>query len=143
MVIDKLNGLKTLAGKLNDMKLYMEGVIAGNYRYNHAIIQNFQDIFNLLPNLQIDEMIKSFSVKSNDYMFVLYVSSMIKSVISLHSLISNKIQNKENEKENLQKEREAEEEKKKKQEESAKKAEIALAKNAKDSEAAEKPESPK
>jgi len=41
MVIDKINGLKTLAGKLHDMKLYMEGVIAGTYRYNHAIIQNF------------------------------------------------------------------------------------------------------
>ena len=45
-------------------------------------------------------MIKSFSVKSNDYMYVLYVCSMIKSVISLHNLINNKIQNKELEVEN-------------------------------------------
>lgn len=85
-------------------------------------------------------MIKAFSVKSNDYMFMMYVSSLIQSVISLHSLISNKIQNKETEEENAKKEKEAEEEKKKKQEESAKKAEDALNKNAKDSEAAEKPD---
>ena len=59
-------------------------------------------------------MIKSFSVKSNDYMYLIYVCSLIKSVISLHSLINNKIQNKELQEENLKKEKEAEEEKKKK-----------------------------
>ena len=118
------------------MRLYLENVISGKYRYNHHIIQNFQvstnlrshyftnqftypkqDIFNLLPNLQIDEMIKAFSVKSNDYMYVLYVSSMIKSVISLHQLINNKVQYKETEIEEQQKAKEAEEEKKRLEEE--------------------------
>ena len=55
-------------------------------------------------------MIRSFSVKSNDYMYILYVSSLIKSVVSLHNLIGNKIQNKELEEENSKKEKEAEEE---------------------------------
>ena len=74
-------------------------------------------------------MIKSFSVKTNDYMYILYVSSLIKSVISLHSLINNKIHNQEAEAEILKKEKEAEEEKKVRQEESAKKAEEMLKKN--------------
>ena len=65
-------------------------------------------------------------------MYVLYVSSLIKSVISLHSLINNKIHNKELEEENDKKEKEAEDEKKKKQEESALKAEEMLKKNEKD-----------
>lgn len=98
------------------MRLYLENLISGKYKYNHQIIQNYQDIFNLLPNLQIDEIIQSFSVKSNDYMYILYVSSLIKSVISLHGLINNKIHNKEQEEENLKKEKEAEEEKKKMEE---------------------------
>ena len=68
----------------------------------------------MLPNLQIEEMMKAFSVKSNDYMYVLYVSSLIKSVISLHNLINNKIHNKEQEEEQAKKEKEAEDEKKKK-----------------------------
>lgn len=68
-------------------------------------------------------------MKSNDYMYVLYVSGLIKSVISLHNLINNKIHNKEMEAEKAKKEKEAEEEKKKKQEESAKKAEEMLAAN--------------
>jgi len=74
-------------------------------------------------------MIKAFSVKSNDHMYVLYVASLIKSVISLHNLINNKIHNKEIEAENTKKEKEAEDEKKKRQEESAKKAEEMLKKN--------------
>lgn len=83
-------------------------------------------------------MIKSFSVKTNDYMYILYVSSLIKSVISLHSLINNKIHNKELEQEITQKEKEAEDEKKKKQEESAKKAEDLLNKEGSAADAPEK-----
>ena len=56
-VIDKINGLAALAGKLGEMRLYLENVISGKYRYNHQIIQNFQDIFNLLPNFQQENMI--------------------------------------------------------------------------------------
>ena len=44
-------------------------------------------------------------------MYVLYVSSLIKSIISLHSLINNRIGNKELEIENAAKEKEAEAEK--------------------------------
>lgn len=62
-------------------------------------------------------------------MYILYVSSLIKSVISLHTLINNKIHNQEAEAEILQKEKEAEDEKKKREEESAKKAEEMLKKN--------------
>jgi 26S proteasome regulatory subunit N8 len=65
-------------------------------------------------------------------MYVIYVASLIKSVISLHNLINNKIHNKELEVETLQKEKEAEAEKKRKQEESAKKAEEMLNKNKED-----------
>jgi len=116
-VHDKINSLKALTNKLKEMRLYLENVYTGKFRYNHLIIQNFQDIFNLLPNLQIEEMIKAFSVKTNDYMYVLYVSSLIKSVVSLHNLINNKISNKETEIEEAKKAKEAEEEKKRLEEE--------------------------
>lgn len=41
-VHDKVNGLKALANKLSEMRLYLENVISGKYRYNHLIIQNYQ-----------------------------------------------------------------------------------------------------
>lgn len=40
-------------------------------------------------------MIKSFAAKNNDMMFVLYVCSLSKSIIALHSLINNKLSNRE------------------------------------------------
>lgn len=44
-------------------------------------------------------------------MYVLYVSSLIKSIISLHSLINNRIHNKETEIDKAKEEKQAEEEK--------------------------------
>ena len=62
-------------------------------------------------------------------MHVIYVSVLLRSVISLHNLINNKVQSKEVETENLKKEKEREEEiRKRKEEEAKKKVEEALAK---------------
>jgi 26S proteasome regulatory subunit N8 len=41
LVINKINGLKALDGKLNLMKDYLEKVIEGKYRYNQNIIENY------------------------------------------------------------------------------------------------------
>ena len=49
-----------------------------------------QDIFNLLPNIDA-ELNRSFAVKSNDMMLVVYVASLIRSVLALHNLINNKV----------------------------------------------------
>lgn len=85
----------------------------------------------MLPNLKVEETVRSFSVKTNDYMHMVYVSSLIRSVISLHNLINNKIHAKEIEVENAKKDKEREEElRKKKEEETRKKVEEALKKNA-------------
>lgn len=66
-------------------------------------------------------MVRSFSVKSNDYMYVMYVSGLIRSILSLHDLINNKINAKEIEQERTKREKEEEADKKKKEEEAAKK----------------------
>lgn len=73
----------------------------------------------------MDQTVKNFSVKTNDYMHVIYVSNLIRAVISLHNLINNKISTKEIELENTKREEEA---RKKKEEESRKKVEEALKK---------------
>ena len=51
-----------------------------------------QDVLNLLPNLNVPELSRSFAVKSNDMMLVIYLASMIRSVLALHNLIDNKEQ---------------------------------------------------
>ena len=66
-------------------------------------------------------MVRSFSVKSNDYMYVMYVSSLIRSILSIHDLINNKINAKEIELERAKREKEEEAEKRKNEEEARKK----------------------
>lgn len=135
-VQDKLIGLKVLASKLKEMRVYLEKVATGKHAYNQSVIDNYQDIFNLLPNLKLDEMVRSFSVKSNDYMYVMYVAGLIRSILALHDLINNKINNKEQEIERALKEKSDEEEKKKKEEEAKKKKEDEAAEKLKEKEAA-------
>ncbi len=84
----------------------------------------------MLPNLKVEEMVRNFSVKSNDYMYVIYVSSLIRSILSLHDLINNKIHLKESEEDALKKAKEREEElAKKKEADAVKKVEEALKKS--------------
>ncbi|KAJ3668883.1 hypothetical protein LUZ60_010833 [Juncus effusus] len=97
-VTSKLSALKGLDARLREIRSYLELVIQGKLPLNHEILYHLQDIFNLLPNLNVNELIKAFSVKTNDMMLVIYLSSLIRSVIALHNLINNKMLNKEHEK---------------------------------------------
>ena len=51
----------------------------------------------MLPNLNVEELVKSFTIQTNDNLMVIYLSSLIRSVIALHNLINNKLVNKEHE----------------------------------------------
>jgi len=94
-VTQKLGSLKGLASRLQEVDAYLQNVINGRLPVNHQIIYQLQDIFNLLPNTHIDELVKAFAVKTNDMMLAVYLSSIIRSVLALHNLINNKMYNKE------------------------------------------------
>ena len=98
-ITNQLVSLKGLHSHLQDIQNYLDQVTEKKLPINHTIAYQLQDVFNLLPNLNIDEFSKSFLVKTNDQMLVIYVASMIRSVIALHNLIDNKLQNKDFEKE--------------------------------------------
>lgn len=106
-------GLKALFTKLEEINEYLNEVLNGNYpQANPQIVHNLQDIFNLLPNLNIDEVVKSFSIKTNDFMHMNYVCSLIRTVIGLHNLINNRIFNQETLREQFAKEEEKKNDKK-------------------------------
>ncbi len=72
----------------------------------------------------MEKVVRSFSIKSNDFMMTTYICSLIRAIMSLHKLINNKIQNKleiQKLREMEKKEKEEKEEKEKKKEEEAKK----------------------
>ncbi|UZJ57183.1 hypothetical protein CBS101457_006503 [Exobasidium rhododendri] len=92
-VSHQLQSLKGLSSRLNDIKVYLESVARGDLAINHQIIYNLQDIFNLLPDLDSGDTSKSFSVAQNDQLLVVYLSSLIRSVIALHGLVNNRAEN--------------------------------------------------
>lgn len=123
----KVAGLTGLLSRLTEIKLYLEKVVSGKLPINNQITYNLQNIFNLLPNLNVEELVKSMLVKTNDMHLVIYISALIRSVLALHGLLNNKIKykdmdnvldaeagiGKEEEKEKLrEKEREKDKEKK-------------------------------
>ncbi|KAL8154403.1 hypothetical protein V2J09_012163 [Rumex salicifolius] len=97
-VSGKLVALKGLDARLREIRSYLDLVIDEKLPLNHEILYHLQDVFNLLPNLNVSELINAFAVKTNDMMLVIYLSSVIRSVIALHNLINNKMLNKEHEK---------------------------------------------
>lgn len=109
-ISDKVMGLKAISAKINEMKAYLDDVLEGKYPVNNEIIENMQDIFNLMPSLDFESVIKSFNIKTNDYMHMIYVCSLLRSCIGIHNLINNKLDIIEREKELLK----IEDEKKKK-----------------------------
>merc|ERR1711935_554092 len=80
---------------LRDVDAYLQNVLSGRLPINHQIIYGLQDVFNLLPNASVDELVKAFAVMANDMMLAVYLSSIIRSVLALHNLINNKLYNKE------------------------------------------------
>jgi len=97
-VSEKMSSLDGLEKRLRETKRYMELVVDGSLPVNHEILGHLQDVFNLLPNLNLEAYVKAFAVKTNDAMLVMYLSSLIRAVIALHALIANKQASKEKEK---------------------------------------------
>jgi 26S proteasome regulatory subunit N8 len=97
-VTNQLMGLKGLYSQMDEIRKYLDLVVAGNLPVNHNIIYLLQDIFNLLPNTSADSFLKSTFVKTNDQMLVVYLASLVRSVVALHNLINNKLTNRDAEK---------------------------------------------
>lgn len=87
----KMGGLSSLSDKLSEMQAYLENAASGKIKPNSEIIANMQGILNLLPNLNVEDLVKSMLIKTNDLHMVIYLSSLIRSVIALHDLVNNQI----------------------------------------------------
>merc|ERR1711920_566068 len=108
---DKIAALKGLSMRLTEISKYLTQVHADKMPMNEEIIFQLQEIFNLLPDQDSEELVKSFAMGTNDMMLALYLGSILRSTVALHNLINNKIKNKKL-KEKKQEEKEKEKEKK-------------------------------
>lgn len=87
----KLTGLQVLLSKLDEMHQYLSDVSSGKLPVNNQVIYNMQNMFNLLPNLDIDTLIKSFIVKTNDMNLTVYIASLVRAIIAMHELLNNQV----------------------------------------------------
>jgi 26S proteasome regulatory subunit N8 len=101
--------------RLRDIGTYLQKVLDNDLPVNHAILGNLQDVFNLLPNLSTpkptgaaqtngvapagsgdnSELARAMSIKTNDQLMAIYLSSLIRAITAFHDLIENKIQNRQ------------------------------------------------
>merc|ERR1711957_1154649 len=88
---DKIGALKGLATRLKEISTYLTQVVAGKLPVNQEIVYELLEIFNLLPDQDSEELVRSFAVETNDTMLALYVGSMLRSTVALHNLINNKV----------------------------------------------------
>jgi 26S proteasome regulatory subunit N8 len=87
----KISGLTGLMRRLQEVRNYLEKAISGRVPINNQIVYNLQTIMNLRPNLNIDELVKAMLITTNDIHLVMYISSLVRSVIALHGLLANKM----------------------------------------------------
>jgi 26S proteasome regulatory subunit N8 len=90
-VREKVDGLSTFVQRLEEIRAYLKNVSTGRIPINNQILYNLQNIFNMIPNLNVDELVRSTLVKTNDMYLIIYLSSLLRSVIALHGLLNNKI----------------------------------------------------
>jgi 26S proteasome regulatory subunit N8 len=131
-ITSQLQSLQGLHLRLRDIGQYLQKVLDGTLPVNHAILGNLQDVFNLLPNLStpkasshipdgVDAPIKNnselahaMSIKTNDQLMAIYLSSLIRAITAFHDLIENKIQNRQQQEEKEAKKDEPKDDKDKK-----------------------------
>ncbi|CAM9639911.1 unnamed protein product [Phaeothamnion confervicola] len=87
----KMTALAGLKERLQEMQAYLRNVLEGKMPANNQVVYNMQNIFNLLPHLNVNSTVRSMLVKTNDMHLVIYISSLIRSVAALHNLVNNKI----------------------------------------------------
>src|ERR1700712_2960362 len=128
-ITSQLQSLQGLHLRLRDIGQYLQKVLDGQLPVNHSILGNLQDVFNLLPNLSTpksssqeangveapaSELAHAMSIKTNDQLMAIYLSSLIRAITAFHDLIENKIQNRQQQEDKEGKKDEGKDEKEKK-----------------------------
>ncbi|KAH8657016.1 26S proteasome regulatory subunit rpn-8 [Tricladium varicosporioides] len=131
-ITSQLQSLQGLHLRLRDIGQYLQKVLDRQLPVNHAILGNLQDVFNLLPNLSTpktsshipngvdapiqndSELAHAMSIKTNDQLMAIYLSSLIRAITAFHDLIENKIQNRQQQEEKEAKKDENKDDKEKK-----------------------------
>ncbi|CAG5097272.1 Oidioi.mRNA.OKI2018_I69.XSR.g15004.t1.cds [Oikopleura dioica] len=87
----QLASIRGLHGKLEQCYGYLTKVVDGKLPPNHQVLYNLQDALSLVPDLI--PLTKSFHMETHDQLLPVYLASLVRSIVALHGLINNKLQN--------------------------------------------------
>ena len=94
-VTNTYNSLLGLHQKLREIANYLDKVYQKQLPINHTILGKLQNVFNLLPNLTDNAQLGTgFTIKTNDDLMLVYISTLVRAIIAFHDLIENKLENK-------------------------------------------------
>ncbi|EGW32132.1 uncharacterized protein SPAPADRAFT_61214 [Spathaspora passalidarum NRRL Y-27907] len=100
-VTQTYQSLLGLHQKLREIANYLDKVYQKKLPINHTILGKLQNVFNLLPNLvqqgnveATSPLATAFTIKTNDELMVIYISTLVRAIIAFHDLIENKLENK-------------------------------------------------
>jgi len=88
----KMSSLQGLRSRLLEMRDYLELVLEGRLPCNTQIVHSCQVIFNLLPNLNVERLVRALYAQTNDFYQAIYIAALVRCIIALHDLVKNKIQ---------------------------------------------------
>lgn len=91
--------------KLREIANYLDKVYQKKLPINHTILGKLQNVFNLLPNLAAEvsntngtkstnPLATAFTIKTNDELMMVYISTLVRAIVAFHDLIENKLENK-------------------------------------------------
>ncbi|KAI0981626.1 hypothetical protein GJ496_001999 [Pomphorhynchus laevis] len=95
-VMNQVHAVRGFHQSLNLMVLYVDSVIKERLPRNQLVLQHIQNVLNSLSRLSYVEEGQQLSVL-NDQMAVIYVAMLCRTIVALHDLINNKIQNRQSE----------------------------------------------
>eukprot|EP00388_Colpodella_angusta_P002873 GDKJ01010144.1.p7 GENE.GDKJ01010144.1~~GDKJ01010144.1.p7 ORF type:complete len:324 (+),score=77.80 GDKJ01010144.1:33-974(+) len=90
-VSEKLIALQTLAKRLREIVSYLDDVLLDKLSVHHPILFNLQELFNKLPDLNDNEMVKAFTVETNDTMLSVYLGCVLRALLAIHNLVDNNL----------------------------------------------------
>jgi len=90
-VTAQLASIHGLLQKLEQIHSYLTKVVQGKMPSNHQVMYHLQDALSLVPDLI--PLTKSFHIETHDQLLPVYLASLVRSIVALHGLINNKIQN--------------------------------------------------
>lgn len=116
-VTQSYQSLLGLHQKLREIANYLDKVYSKKLPINHTILGKLQNVFNLLPNLtnptnhanpisdsttnnqspseSSNPLATAFTIKTNDELMMVYLSTLVRAIIAYHDLIENKLENKQ------------------------------------------------